>query len=95
MMIVIRYGKLDIYAFFWSVYFIYYKLIALIIFVEHDVLVSMLSAVIQHTMGGSTLSIVLVAMLLISTLSHCSAENVYCVTPIAISCSSCPHNSTH
>ena len=39
--------------------------------------------------------IVLVAALLISTLSCCSAENVYCVTPTATSCSSCPHNSTN
>ena len=37
---------------------------------------------------------VLVAALLINTLSHSSAENVYCVTPTATSCSSCPH-STH
>ena len=37
---------------------------------------------------------VIVAALLINTLSHCSAE-VYCVTPTATSCSSCPHNSTH
>ena len=37
----------------------------------------------------------LVAALLIGTLSYCSAENVYCVTPTAASCSSCPHNSTH
>ena len=36
---------------------------------------------------------VLVAALLINTLSHCSAENVYCVTPTATSCSSCPHNN--
>ena len=35
---------------------------------------------------------VLVAALLI-TLSYCSAENVYCVTPTATSCSSCPHNN--
>ena len=39
--------------------------------------------------------IVLVAALLISTPSYCSAENVYCVTPNATSCSSCPHNSTN
>ena len=39
--------------------------------------------------------IVLVAALLINTLSHSSAENVYCVTPTATSCSSCPHNSTN
>ena len=36
-------------------------------------------------------TLVLVAALL----SYCSAENVYCVTPTATSCSSCPHNSTH
>ena len=36
-----------------------------------------------------------VAVLLISGLSYCSAETVYCVTPTATSCSSCPHNSTH
>ena len=34
---------------------------------------------------------VLVAALLIKTLSYCAAENVYCVT--ATSCSSCPHNT--
>ena len=39
--------------------------------------------------------IVLVAALFISTPSYCSAENVYCVTPNATSCSSCPHNSTN
>ena len=39
--------------------------------------------------------IVLVASLLINTLSYCSAENVNCVTPTATSCSSCPHNSTN
>jgi len=36
-----------------------------------------------------------VAALLISTLSHCSAESVYCVTPSVTSCSSCPHNSAN
>ena len=46
-------------------------------------------------MAQSTPSIALVATLLISTLSYCSAENVYCVTPTATSCSSCPHNSTN
>ena len=45
-------------------------------------------------MAQSTPFIVLVAALLISTLSYCSAEKVYCVTPTA-ACSSCPHNSTH
>ena len=48
-----------------------------------------------HMMAQSTLFIVLVAALLINTLSYCSAENVYCVTPTATSCSSCPHNSTN
>ena len=37
--------------------------------------------------------IVLVGALLMNTLSCCSAENVYCVTPTATSCSSCPHNT--
>ena len=36
---------------------------------------------------------ILVASLLINTLSYCSAENVYCVAPTATSCSSCPHNT--
>ena len=35
---------------------------------------------------------VIVAALLIITLSYCSAENLYCVTPTASSCSSCPYN---
>ena len=48
-----------------------------------------------HMMAQSTSFIVLVAALLINTLSYCSAENVYCVRPTATSCSSCPHNSTH
>ena len=38
-------------------------------------------------------TLVLVAALLINTLSYCSAENVYCVAPNAILCSSCPHNT--
>ena len=46
-------------------------------------------------MAQSTSFTVLVAALLINTLSYCSAENVYCVTPTATSCSSCPHNSIH
>ena len=37
---------------------------------------------------------VLVTALLINTLTYCSAENVYCVTSTATSCSSCPPNST-
>ena len=40
-------------------------------------------------------SSVLVTALLINTLSYCSAENVYCVTPTATSCSSCPQKSTY
>ena len=36
-----------------------------------------------------------IAALFISILPYCSAESVYCVTPTASSCSSCPHNSTH
>ena len=40
-------------------------------------------------------SIILVAALLINTITYCSAENVYCVTPTATSCSSCPHNSVN
>ena len=39
--------------------------------------------------------IIFVAALLVSGLSYCSAENVYCVTLTATSCSSCPHNSTN
>ena len=35
--------------------------------------------------------IILVAALLINTLSNCTAESVYCVTPTTTSCSSCPH----
>ena len=46
-------------------------------------------------MAQLTSFIVLVAALLLSTLSNCSAENVYCVTPTATSGSSCPHNSTN
>ena len=39
--------------------------------------------------------IVLVAALLINTISYCSAENAYCVTPTTTLCSSCPCNSIH
>ena len=46
-------------------------------------------------MAPSTSFTVLVAVLIISTLAYCSAENVYCVTSTATSCSSCPHNSTN
>ena len=39
--------------------------------------------------------IVFMSILLINAVFHCSAENVYCVTPIATSCLSCPHNSAN
>ena len=56
----------------------------------------MQSYVFGSIMSCSTSFIaVLVAALLITTLSYCSAESVYCVTPSANLCSSCPHNSTH
>jgi len=44
-------------------------------------------------MVQSTPLIVLKAALIINILSHCTAENVYCVKPTATSCSSCPHNT--
>ena len=44
-------------------------------------------------MAQSTPFTVLMIALLIKILSYCSAENVYCVTPTATSCSSCPHNT--
>jgi len=49
----------------------------------------------QVMMVQSTPVIVHVAALLLSSLSCCSAENVYCVTPTGTSCSTCPHISTH
>ena len=48
-----------------------------------------------YMMVQSTSLIPLVTALLINTLSYCFAENVYCVTPTATSCSSCPPNSIH
>ena len=44
-------------------------------------------------MAQSTPFIVLVTALLINILSNRSTENVYCVTPTATSCSSCPRNT--
>ena len=44
-------------------------------------------------MAQSTLFIILVATLLINSLSYCSTGNLYCVTPTATACSSCPQNS--
>ena len=48
-------------------------------------------------MAQSIPFIVLATALLVATLSYCSAENVYCVTPTATSCSmiSCPPNSAN
>ena len=46
-------------------------------------------------MAQSTPFMVLVAALLLNTLSYCSAEKVYCATPTVAACSSCPHNSVH
>ena len=46
-------------------------------------------------MAQSTPFIAIVAALFISSFSYCSAEKVYCVTPTATSCSSCPRNSTN
>ena len=46
-------------------------------------------------MSQSVPFILLVAILLTNPISYCSAENVYCVTPTASSCSSCPHNSVN
>ena len=46
-------------------------------------------------MAQSVSFIVLVAALLINTLSYCSTENVYCVTHTVTSCSFCHSNSTH
>ena len=53
--------------------------------------ISAVLQLLQHMMY--TTFVVLVAALLINTLSCCSGENVYCVTPTATSCSSCPHNT--
>ena len=62
----------------------------------------LMSALLYTVYGGkmpqSAPFVVLVAALLLSTLSCCSAENVYCVLPTLpgnTSCSSCPHNATH
>ena len=49
----------------------------------------------HHMMAQSVLFIVIVAALLINIFRYCSAESVYCVTPTATSCSSCPYNSIH
>ena len=46
-----------------------------------------------HMIAQHTSFTVLVAAFLINTLSYCSSENVYCVTPTATSCSSCPYNT--
>ena len=49
-----------------------------------------------YMMAQSPPFTVIVAALLITALSYCSAENVYCVTQTAAtSCSSCLYNSTN
>ena len=58
-------------------------------------MINLLFSTVIHMMAQSTPFTVLVAVLIINTLSYCSAESVYCVTPTATSCSSCPHNSTY
>ena len=55
--------------------------------------ISALLQLLQHIMSQSTFVVLSVAAVLISTLSYCSAKNVYCVTPTATSCSSCPHKT--
>ena len=57
----------------------------------YQIQISALLQLLQHMMY--TTFVVLVAALLINTLSRCSGENVYCVIPTATSCSSCPHNN--
>ena len=47
----------------------------------------------SYTMALST--VIFVAALLINTQCYCSADKLYCVTPTATSCSSCPLNSTN
>ena len=54
---------------------------------------SFLPAAIMHMAWPISFILPVVALLIVT--SYCSAENVYCVTPTATSCSSCPHNSTH
>ena len=46
-------------------------------------------------MAQSTPFIVLMTGLLLYNHEYCCAENVYCVTENAKSCTSCPHNSTN
>ena len=58
-------------------------------------MINLLFSTVIHMMAQSTSFTILVAVLLINTLSYCSAENVYCLTPTATSCSSCPQNSTN
>ena len=46
-------------------------------------------------MAQSMPFIIAVTALIVNSFSYCSAENMYCVTPTATSCSPCPQNSTH
>ena len=57
------------------------------------IFIVMLFCSCHNTTARSTTIMVSMAAMLIITLSCCSAENVYCVTPTATSCSSCPHNT--
>ena len=59
------------------------------------VVCKIMHATFLHTELMMAQLIILVAALFINAVLHCSAENVYCVTPTVTSCSSCPHNSTN
>ena len=64
----------------------------------HDYYYSFSAVIATHHMMAqstalATAFIYLAAVQLIITLSYCSVENVYCVTPTATSCSSCPQNT--
>ena len=62
---------------------------------EYIIYSNIIYSTVIHMMAPSTSFTVLVAVLIINTLSYCSAESVYCVTSTATSCSSCPHNSAN
>ena len=62
---------------------------------EYIISINLLFSTVIHMMAPSTPFTIHVVVLIIKILSCCSAENVYCVTPTATSCSSCPHNSTN
>ena len=56
---------------------------------------SLQPAAIMHMAWPISFIFLAVALLIVTSYGSSSAENVYCVTPTATSCSSCPHNSTH